>query len=281
MTGWGSRRGAGGRGRARAAVCLVAAAGLVLGGAAAPNRTVARQGHQPVSLLAATLASDSWTGTVGGWSGYLVNGGASYSVTATFTVPTVYCQSTPDGSTGFWVGIFSAPSNGRATIVQDGIQVGCANGQPSYSAWLVGSGYSAGVPVCVQYPVQPLDTIAVSVWEFGATYYEFLDDTVQNWSWLVPVTGGAASSNIAAVAAESFNGGAAFDPVAVTGAQVNGLPLNQFNLEASEQNPGNYVGTAGLDPSGLDASGQDFNFYWNGPPGPASPMGREAGECGS
>jgi hypothetical protein len=48
--------------------------------------------------------------------------------------------------------------------------------------------------------------------------------------------------------------GACFDPVAVTGAQVSGLPLGQFNPEADEQGPGIYNGTAGLDPMPLSLS---------------------------
>src|SRR5262245_55977780 len=87
MTGWGRRRGAGGWGKCRAgvrglaggpaAVCLVAAAGLVLGGATPQNGTLAAQGHQRggherVRLLAAALASGAWSGATGAWSGYVV-----------------------------------------------------------------------------------------------------------------------------------------------------------------------------------------------------------------
>jgi hypothetical protein len=253
----------------------VAAAGLVLGGAPAQNGTQEPQGHQGaeherVRLLAATLGSDSWTGATGTWSGYVVKGGANNEVAATFTVPTADCQSTPYGFTGFWVGIQSTDGNGIRTIVQDGIQISCGNGQPSYSAWGIGNAYSGGTPVFLTDPVQPVDRITAVVWESGATYWMSLYDPVENWWWSNSATGGAASSNTAAIAAESFFGGADFDPVAVTGAEVNGLPLNQFKPEADEQDPNSYHATAGLDPSGLDASGENFNFYWNGQPGEAS-----------
>ncbi len=116
-------------------------------------------------------------------------------------------------------------------------------------------------------PVFPSDRVTATVSESGATYWMTLNDQVQNWSWSTSITGGAASGNWAAVAAESYFGGAYFDPVAVTGAQVNGLPLGLFNPEADEQGPNIFSGMAGLDPSGLDASGQNFSFSWNGQPG--------------
>jgi hypothetical protein len=268
-----------GRRRRPAIACLVAAAGLVLGGATAQNGTQAPQGHQRaehdrVRLLAATLGSDSWTGDRGAWSGYVVKGGDNYEVMATFTVSTLYCQSWQEGAgTALWVGIQSTDSNGTATIVQDGIGYRCGNGgQPQYYAWMVQNAYSQ-LPVPISNPVYPGDTITAIVYEMGSTYLMALDDTTENWFTFNSVTGGADSSNWAAVAAESYYGGAYLDPVAVTGAQVNGLPLGQFNPEADEQGPNIYNGTAGLDPSGLDSSGQDFNFHWNGQPGLAMMSG--------
>ena len=58
-----------------------------------------------------------------------------------------------------------------------------------------------------------------------------------------------AAQRFTEVIAESYDGGACLDPVAVTGAQVNGLPLGQFNPEADEQGPGIYNRTADLDPA--------------------------------
>ncbi len=256
-------------------VCLVAAAVLVLGGAVAPNGVLAPQGrqrggHERVRLLAAVRASGAWSGIISGWSGYVVPGGAGSEVAATFTVPmvpTVYCESVQNGAkTYFWAGIESKDSNGNLTIVQAGIEYRCLNGQPYYSAFWVPDAYSGGVAVSLPDPVQPYDRITVGVYEIGGGYWVVLDDAVQNWSAANYVSDSAASAVYTAVAAESFNGGAYFDPVAVTGAQVNWAPLGQSNPQPWEQNPSIYHGSAGLDPSGLDASGQDFNFYWNVPP---------------
>jgi hypothetical protein len=223
-------------------------------------------------LLAASLAAGAWSGATGAWSGYVVKSGATSEIAATFTVPTmVQCQSWPDGGTNFWVGIQSTDGNGNATIVADGITIGCASGQPMYYAWTYSS--DSQQEVLLPDPVQPLDTVTATVTEAGATiaeaggtYTMALNDTVQGWSESSSTTGGAASSNWSAVAASSFNGGASSEAVAVTGAQVNGAPLGQSNPEADEQGPDQYNGMVGLDPSGLDASGQAFSFSWNGPP---------------
>ncbi len=255
-------------------MCLVAAAGLILAGATAQNGTQARQGHQRaghgrVRLLAA-LAPESWSGATGRWSGYVVKGRSNNEVAATFTVSTLSCQSGQDGvGTALWVGIQSTDSNGTPTIVQDGIGYRCGTGWPQYWAWMVPDAHSQQISALGD-PVQPGDRISADVFEFGSVYWMILEDPVENWWAIKTVTGGAASSNMAAVAAESFDGGAYFDPVAVTGAQVNDLPLGQSSPEADEEGTGFFNGTAGLDPSGLDASGQNFNFSWNGTPGLAS-----------
>jgi hypothetical protein len=199
------------------------------------------------------------------WSGYVVHGD-SYNVGATFTVSALYCQSWQNGpGSVLWAGIQSTDSNGKATIVQDGIGYGCDNGQPRYYAWMVPDAHSGRV-VSVPDPVQPGDAIFASVLEDGAEYWMYVDDETQNWSVLNSLTGGAASSNTAAVAAESYDGGAFFNPVAVTGAQVNGVPVGQSNPQALEEDPSRYNGTAGLDPGPLDATDQNFSFSWNGPP---------------
>jgi hypothetical protein len=101
-------------------------------------------------------------------------------------------------------------------------------------------------------------------------------DLSQVWTEIRYATLAADSSSYfwTAVGAESFHGGAYFDPVTVTYAEVDQAPIGQYNPEADEEQPSLYDGTAGLDPSQLDASGMDFSFYWNGSPslapGPAN-----------
>jgi hypothetical protein len=244
----------------------MAVTGLLLGGSDVAARASSPVGSRSGTIQRATLVDAPFVS--GAWSGYVVKGGYNSEVSATFTMPVVYCQFARNyAGTAFWVGIQSTDSSGNATIVQDGINVACVNGQPGYGTWMVPSAYAQQLTQ-IPDPVQPLDTIDATVIAFsGGLYAMMVQDTTENWFTYKIVTGGDASSNWAAVAAESYYGGAFFNPVAVTGAQVNWAPLLQSSPEADEQGPSIYDGTAGLDPSSLDASGQNFIFYWNGTPG--------------
>jgi hypothetical protein len=269
MTGLRGRRGEG-RGRVRArvlglaagltVVCLVAAAGLA--GATTPNgsRAVLRD-HERARLAAAMFSPGER------WSGYVVNGGANFEVSATFTVPMLYCQSWQNApGTGFWVGIESNGSNNFQSLVQDGIEVFCVNGQPKYAGTMVQDAYHEFADPLPN-PLQPGDAVTATVLTMDGLYLMQVSDQTENWSEFRILTGGDASSNsTAAVAAESWGGGAFFNPMAVTNATLNWAPLGQSNYETWEEDPSIYQGTAGLDPSSLDPSGEDFSFFWNGPP---------------
>ncbi len=250
------------------AACLMAAAGLVITAPPAHNGSPVARRPEPARLLA-TLTTGAWTGATGAWSGYVVKSGTSSDVSAKFTVPAALC---PTGLTGpqtsFWAGIQSWGSNGASTLVQDGISLFCANGQPSYWAWMVADAYSDGRPVILLDPVQPNDVIMAFVYTDSVGNYTLVvADQAENWLEYRQTTGNPPSNDYAAVGAESFDGGVNFSPVAVTNAEVNNAPIGQSHYEADEQGPSIYNGTAGLDPSALDAAGQDFNFYWNAPPG--------------
>jgi hypothetical protein len=111
----------------------------------------------------------------------------------------------------------------------------------------------------------------------SGNYTMLLWDLSQPWAELSYATSPPYSSDYnTAVGAESFDGGAYFDPVTVTYAEIDQVPIGQYNPNADEQPPSIYNGTAGLDPSPLDASGMDFSFYWNGPPNLAPGPGLSA-----
>jgi Peptidase A4 family len=218
-----------------------------------------------------TLTVTSPTVDSGAWSGYVVKNQDSSQVTATFTVPAVTCQSGENGpGSAFWVGIQSTDSSGSATLVMAGINVSCTSGQPGYGAWMVPS---ADNPVLDPLPnaVHPGDQVTATVDNQNNTgqYVMTVTDHTQDWSQSKVVTGGNDSTDYGAVAATSYNGGAFFSPMAVTGATVNGAPLAQFHPEADQEQTSFYQGTAGLDPGPLDASGEDFSFFWTSPPGEA------------
>jgi Peptidase A4 family len=243
-----------------AAACLVAVAG---------------------GAVTARAASASASVTPWAWSGYVATGGPYSWVSADFTVPTGTCSQGPAENgplsggpgTAYWVGL-QGDNGGSVAIVQTGFFVDCWNGQPDYFAWTVeGQDLQYGAETRLSEPVQPGDQIDayVSCWGGDGYCVEGLIDVTQNWTYTlsVPVVDGF-SGYYAAVAAESFNGGIASSPVGVTNAIVGALnfgPIGNFSPGAYEEQPSIYNGTAGLDPTPLDPTGSDFEFYWNGNPG--------------
>jgi hypothetical protein len=244
--------------RGRAAVlrwaCVTAAASL-LGGVGLV--AAAGAGAAPADAL-----------TTGGWSGYLVSGGTYSLVSASFVVPQGFCTQGPGESgqsTYYWVGLEDDPGAiASSSIVQTGFALGCGQGQPAYEAFTASL---TGSPTGVSQAVEPGDTVFAEVGCGSGSCVEYLDDATQNWFDSVPVAVNGFSANLAAVAAESFNGGINNSVVPVTQAEVDFAPLGAFSPQADEENPGNYGGTAGLEPSALDPTGENFDFEWDGSPG--------------
>ena len=231
--------------RVSAVACLLAISGLAAG-------------------RGAVGAGTAWASlTEGPWSGYALEGGPYWWVSADFTVPGGICSQGP-GETGpgtsYWAGL-----QGGTVIVQTGFTVSCVQGQPSYSAWHASL---IGVPNTIGELVQPGDQVTAEVGCSGSTCLQILEDTTQGWTDVLPVAMPSGFiSNIAAVAAESDHGGVTSGPVQVINADVNFAPIGMFNPEAEEQSPSIFGGAAGLDPTPLDPSGLDFDFSWNGNPG--------------
>src|ERR1700722_2319752 len=83
----------------------------------------------------------------GNWSGYIAlpkSGGASTfrAVSASYSVPSVNCGTTPTAFAYQWVGL-DGDTNG--TVEQDGVGSYCVSGSPTYFAW--SEMYPAGVDV--------------------------------------------------------------------------------------------------------------------------------------
>lgn len=200
----------------------------------------------------------------GSASGYILNGGGPYwSVHAVFTVPLGICSPGENGpGTLYWVTL-----QGAGELVQAGIGLGCAGGKPQYDAWHVKPNLAGGALPIAQ-PVQPGDRVAARVICRGSACLEHLNDETKHWTANFPMQLPAGyTANLAAVGAESYNGGMPSGHVQVTGARVNFLPISHFDPSAWQEPPGLYGGTAALDPSPLDLRGEDFYFYWNGNPG--------------
>jgi hypothetical protein len=66
------------------------------------------------------------------WSGYAVTGSSFTQAKGSWTVPTVYCSSTPNSYSSFWVGLDGYSST---TVEQIGTDSDCNGKTPSYYAW--------------------------------------------------------------------------------------------------------------------------------------------------
>jgi hypothetical protein len=75
------------------------------------------------------------------WTGYVATGswsGASFpQVYADFSVPSVNCATTPNGSVSHWIGLDGAGYNLTASnsLEAEGVTAQCVNGTASYYAW--------------------------------------------------------------------------------------------------------------------------------------------------
>jgi hypothetical protein len=246
----GEKRSVGGVSRwaALTAAGLMTIAGMVIG-------TGAGTAH------AATTPGKFFTSdyALGGWSGYVAEGGSYNQVSAWFVVPGADCVT--DGSTLYWVGI-QGDDGGTTAIAQTGFQVDCSDGNASYDGWIANL---QGVFSGFGNPVYPGDSIYASVTCSGSLCGLYLDDATQGWSQYESYGVVDGFSGIyAAVAGENNDSdGYAFSgPTAVTDANINYAPLSQSDPVANEQNPSNYNGPPLIE-TPLDPSGEDFDFYWD------------------
>jgi|GEM_PF-2051657 len=100
------------------------------------------------------------------WSGYVATHATFGIVGGDFNVAAISC---PPGATTVssqWVGI---DGFGGSTVEQDGVEMSCVNGSPSYSAWYemygdpaVNGGYEVALPSSA-YPVSPGDSMSAGV----------------------------------------------------------------------------------------------------------------------
>jgi hypothetical protein len=222
-----------------AIACLLAGLGLAAGSDRSPG-SAARA--DPVPPL-------------GSWSGYTISGGPYHKAGATFTVPTATCPQSGSGSSGSYT-VYKAGLQGTGAIVQAGFEITCNVGQPGYWGWTSTAAGTSGIMTTVS----PGDQLAVAISCLGTgACSEGLQDVTQNWNkiYTLSVPNGF-TANVAAVAAESGNGGVASGPVQVTGATVDNAPIGTYNPQPNEQDPNLYGGKTALIPSALDSTGMDF-----------------------
>ena len=213
--------------------------------------------------------------TSSNWSGYVATGGTFSAVTASWTVPSVSCDSSTTYSAD-WVGIDGESST---TVEQDGTESDCSGGNASYDAWVELYGDSAfhgGDEVELSQssdPVNPGDSMTASV-SVSAHIWTFkLVDGTAGWSYTTSVTWSAsppAQSSAEWIAERPEVGSppslpplANFGTVAFSGASATDAagsgPISDFTFAPVDMaSPTDQLAL----PSALDTTGADFTDAW-------------------
>jgi hypothetical protein len=132
-----------------------------------------------VSAFAGTAAAAPVFGTKnfagGNWGGY-VSFGSFTTATASWTEPSVTCNSSNDLFAP-WVGI---DGDGSSTVEQTGVATDCSSGSPVYQAWY--EMYPAG-PVYYSNAVSAGDSFTGTVTRTGTNTYQLvISDNTKGWS---------------------------------------------------------------------------------------------------
>lgn len=187
----------------------------------------------------------------GNWGGY-VSFGSFTTATASWTEPSVTCNSTNDLFAP-WVGI---DGDGSSTVEQTGVETDCSSGRPVYSAWY--EMYPAA-PVYYSVSVSAGDHITATVTRTATNTYRLdLSDTTKGWS--KTTTKSLTSKHASAEAIiesptdsyPSISGGVKF-----TGVKFNGTNLastSPSGLNADDR------GTYTWIPGAIGSDGQSFTI---------------------
>jgi len=187
----------------------------------------------------------------GNWGGY-VSFGSFTTATASWTEPSVTCNSTNDLFAP-WVGI---DGDGSSTVEQTGVETDCSSGRPVYSAWY--EMYPAA-PVYYNVSVSAGDHITATVTRTATNTYRLdLSDTTKGWS--KSTTKSLTSKHASAEAIiesptdsyPSISGGITF-----TGVKFNGTNLASTNPSAlNADDRGSYTWI----PGAIGSDGQSFTI---------------------
>ena len=192
------------------------------------------------------------TGFSGGnWGGY-VSFGSFTTAAASWTEPSVTCNSTNDLFAP-WVGI---DGDGSSTVEQAGVATDCSSGSPQYQAWY--EMYPAA-PVYYNNPVSAGDQITATVTRTGTnTYQPVISDTTKGWTQTVTKSLSAKHSSAEAIIESptdsypAINGGVQF-----TGVKFNGTALASTSPSALDADD---RGAYTWSPSAIASDGADFTM---------------------
>jgi hypothetical protein len=168
------------------------------------------------------------------WGGYVAQGSNFTSISGSWTMPDVTCDSSKDLYAP-WIGI---DGYGSQTVEQTGVQVDCSNGSPAYSGW-----YEM-YPAAPQYfnePVAAGDTFTASVSGSGTSYSLKLSDTTKGWTKTAQASLNADDASAEAVVESPTGSYPSFAEQDFSGITVNGQSFDTYGPQAIDS--GQYTET--------------------------------------
>ena len=166
------------------------------------------------------------------WSGLAKTGSGFTSASATWTEPTVTCNSTNDLMAP-WVGIDGYSSS---SVEQTGVATDCSSGRAVYSGWY--EMYPAN-PVYYTNAVSAGDVFNASVTRSGTTYTLTLSDTTKGWTKTTTKSGNFSNASAEVIIESPTGAYPKFGTVSFTNAKINGTAIASFSptaLDASNAN---------------------------------------------
>lgn len=170
------------------------------------------------------------------WGGYVAQGSNFTSISGSWTMPQVTCNSSNDLYAP-WIGI---DGYGSQTVEQTGVQVDCSSGSPAYSGWY--EMYPAA-PKYFSEPVDAGDTFTASVVDNGGGAYSLtLSDTTKGWSKTTQASLGAQDASAEAVIESPTGSYPSFQEQDFSGITVDGQSFDAYGPQAIDSGP--YTETA-------------------------------------
>ncbi|MEV6009120.1 G1 family glutamic endopeptidase [Streptomyces sp. NPDC051976] len=170
------------------------------------------------------------------WGGYIATGSRFTSVTGSWTMPHVTCNSSNDLYAP-WIGI---DGYGSQTVEQTGVQVDCSSGSPQYSGWY--EMYPAA-PRYFSNPVSAGDAFTASVTDTGGGSYTLkLTDTTKGWTKTATSRLSARDASAEAVIESPTGSYPSFSRQDFSGITVNGRSFATYGPQAIDSGP--YTETA-------------------------------------
>jgi hypothetical protein len=196
-------------------------------GAATPGLAAAHFGHVGGIAKAPVVAGRNGYNINGyNWSGAATTGSGFYSVTSTWTEPSVTCNSTNDLMAP-WVGIDGYGTN---TVEQTGVATDCSSGHPVYQAWYEMYPKAPVYYSLSSYPVSAGDKFTGTVTRSGTTYTLKLTDSSKGWTKTTTASLSSARNASAEVIIESPTAAyPKFGTVSFSNSSIDGSTLANWN----------------------------------------------------